>query len=204
MQLPRFYPILDSDALAVRHIDPLEVARAMVDAGVEIAQYRNKGVFGRSSYQMAEAVGRILQDGGCRYIVNDRVDIALAVGADGVHLGQEDLPPVEARKIAGDRLLLGLSTHNEAQLRGAADQPVDYVALGPIFPTASKRNPDPVVGVDSLARLRALTPRSLVAIGGVRLDNAATALDAGADSVAVIAGWLDGGYKRSLRAWLKV
>lgn len=199
MTPPRFYPILDDDALRARGLDPLETARELAHAGVRLAQFRHKGDWGREAYRTAERVGRVLQDAGCRYIVNDRVDIALAVGADGVHLGQDDLPPADARRIAGDRLALGLSTHNEAQLRAAASEPVDYLALGPVFATRSKRNPDPVLGVEELARLRPLARRPLVAIGGVRLDNAAAALAAGADSVAVIAAWLDD--RAQLSAW---
>ena len=145
-------------------------------------------------------------------MVNDRADIALLSGADGVHVGQDDLSPSAVRRVIGDRLLLGYSTHNEAQLRAAASEPVDYVALGPIFGTASKHNPDPVVGLQELARLAPLAgERPLVAIGGLTLDTARQALAAGASSCAVISDWmpsavggLDSAWRERLRAWVEL
>jgi thiamine-phosphate pyrophosphorylase len=121
--------------------------------------------------------------------VNDRADFALLLEA-GLHIGQDDLPPRDARKLMGSQASIGFSSHNSRQLCAAGGEPVDYVALGPIFATSSKRNPDAVVGVEELRRLRPLIEKPLVAIGGITLENAAEVLRAGADSVAVIAGLL--------------
>jgi thiamine-phosphate pyrophosphorylase len=130
-----------------------------------------------------------LAEAGADLIVNDRADIAMLLGA-GLHVGQDDLPPRDARKLMGTDAPIGFSSHNPAQLSAAGGEPVDYVALGPLFPTASKLNPDPVVGVEELRRCRALIEKPLVAIGGITLENAAEVWDAGADSVAVIASLL--------------
>ncbi len=126
------------------------------------------------------------RDAGALFVVNDRVDFANLLDA-AVHLGQTDLPPVAARKIISDGII-GFSTHNRFQLEAASEAPVDYLALGPIFATQSKAHPDPVVGPDGLRSLRKLTPKPLVAIGGIKLSNAAEVLGAGADSVATVAG----------------
>jgi len=127
-------------------------------------------------------------------IINDRVDVALALGAPGVHLGHDDLPPDAARKLLGDRAVIGYSTHNVTQAIAAAALPVNYLAIGPIFPTGSKANPDPVVGLDGLRVVRqAIGSKHLVAIGGITEENAADVIDAGADSVALISALLSGG-----------
>ena len=136
-------------------------------------------------------------------VVNDRADIAALLGA-ALHLGQDDLPPTDARKILPKPAVIGFSTHDERQVRSAADEPVDYVAFGPVFPTASKENPDPVTGLDQLRRMRALTNRPLVAIGGITLENAEEALAAGADSVAVISGFLPDLRSGNLRRWVSL
>jgi thiamine-phosphate pyrophosphorylase len=122
-------------------------------------------------------------------------------GADGVHVGQDDLPPNEVRKIAGERLFIGYSTHNEAQLRAGDAEPVDYLALGPLFGTTSKENADPAIGVAELARLRPLSSKPLVAIGGITRKNAAEAFEAGADSVAIISDFLAGDWRQSIAEW---
>jgi len=192
-ELPRFYPILDTDALAKRGLDPVDFAHALAAAGVRIAQFRHKGFFGREIYSLASEVGRILRAAGARYFINDRVDLALMLGADGVHLGQEDLPPRAVREIGGEGLRIGYSTHNETQLRAAAEEPVDYVALGPLLVTSTKKNPDPTVGVAEFRRLRGLSGRPLVAIGGITRANAEQAFQAGADSVAVISDLFEPG-----------
>jgi thiamine-phosphate pyrophosphorylase len=121
--------------------------------------------------------------------MNDRVDFALLLEG-GVHLGQDDLPPAAARKVIGPDAMLGFSTHNENQLRKADAEPVDYIALGPIFTTGSKRNPDLVVGAGELKRMRPITSKPLVAIGGITIENSRAVLDSGADSVAVISALL--------------
>ncbi len=174
--LPRLYPILDPE----RALPVVEQAQAVLDGGASFFQVRHKGPWTRARLAELEMLVRLCP----ALIVNDRADIAALVGA-GLHVGQTDLPPAEARKQIGPRML-GFSTHNAAQLEASAAQPVDYVALGPIFQTASKQNPDPQVGLDQLREWRPLTRRPLVAIGGITRDNAPAVLEAGADSVAVI------------------
>jgi len=187
MKLPRVYPILDSESLASRGLSVESAARALLDGGARILQLRHKGHWDRSVYESAKTLARNCREAGALFVVNDRADFALLVGA-ALHVGQEDLPPDDARKLMGGGML-GYSTHNAAQLQAAAGLPVDYVALGPIFGTTTKRNPDPVVGLDELRRCRTLvTDKPLVAIGGITLHDAAAVLEAGADSVAVIAG----------------
>ncbi len=183
MRLPRFYPILDTAGLAI----PLETAAGiLLDEGAQILQLRHKEHFGREMFETAGRIATLCRQAGALFVLNDRADLAALLDS-AVHLGQEDLTPEQARRVMGSAVI-GYSTHNEAQLRSSNEQPADYVALGPIFQTASKRNPDPVVGVPELKRLRLLTERPLVAIGGITLENAASVLRAGADSVAVIGG----------------
>ena len=201
---PRFYPILDLLRIAQCGLDTIDVARALLAAGVDWLQLRHKGAYTRADYELAAELGRLVQESGAKYIINDRVDIALMVGADGVHVGQDDLPPEEVRKIAGGRLFIGYSTHNEAQLRAGDRQPVDYLALGPIFGTTSKQNPDPTVGLAELARLRPLSSKPLVAIGGIARLNAREAFDAGADSVAIISDFLADDYPQSIKEWTEL
>ncbi len=181
MTLPRFYPILDTALLARRGLAVEEAARAIIDGGAGILQFRHKGTFSRELFEQAERVAKM----GALFIVDDRADIARLLDA-GVHVGQDDLPPSEARTIVGPGRMVGFSTHNEAQLLAGAREPVDYLAIGPIFATASKEQPDPVVGLEELQRLRALWSGPLVAIGGITRANARAVLEAGADSVAVI------------------
>jgi thiamine-phosphate pyrophosphorylase len=142
---------------------------------------------------------------GALFVVNDRADIAAMVGA-GVHLGQEDLTPADARKVMGKAALIGFSTHNEVQFRAALTEPADYVAFGPIFGTVSKANPDPVVGFDELRHLRPLTSLPLVAIGGITRTTARSVLDAGADSIAVIGDLFPdaGTIRQRVEEWLSV
>lgn len=204
MKIPRFYPIIDTACMARCAISPLDFARALAAARVGIAQYRHKGEFTRAKFAEAEQIGKILQQAGVKYIINDRTDIALMLGADGVHVGQDDLPPSAVRAVAGDRLLIGYSTHNADQLLAADAEPVDYLAIGPIFATASKENPDPVVGTAGLARLRALTQKPLVAIGGITRSSARQALEAGADSLAVISDLFNSDPRTAISEWLSL
>jgi thiamine-phosphate pyrophosphorylase len=138
-------------------------------------------------------------------VVNDRADLAKLFGA-ALHLGQDDLLPSVARRVVGKDAMVGYSTHNEAQLRAACDEPADYLALGPIFGTVTKENPDPTVGVDELSRLRPLSNRPLVAIGGITRSNAHQVLDAAADSLAVIGDLFpdDGNIKARTEEWLRI
>ncbi|HKE21314.1 MAG TPA: thiamine phosphate synthase [Bryobacteraceae bacterium] len=190
MILPRLYPILDTAALAAHNLTLPAAAAACLDAGVAILQIRHKTHWSREIYEAAQEVARLCREAGADLIVNDRADFALLLNA-GLHVGQDDLPPRECRKILGSDALLGFSSHNAAQLAMAGAEPVSYVALGPVFPTASKHNPDPVVGLDEVRRIRTLTEKPLVAIGGITLANALDILRAGADSVAVISGLLE-------------
>ena len=187
MKLPAIYPILDSESLERRGLTLTAAAASLLEGGAGILQIRHKAHWTRGFFDAANVVARLCREGGADLVVNDRADFAMLLDA-GLHLGQDDLTPRDARRIAGFERIIGYSSHNPAQLAAAGGEPVDYVALGPIFATGTKRNPDPVVGVDELRRLRPLTEKPLVAIGGITLENAAEVLRAGADSVAVIAG----------------
>lgn len=189
MKLPPFYPILDTAALESRGFAVLGAARALIAAGVRILQYRHKGEFTQARYDEAAEIAEECRWAGTEFIINDRADFASLLNA-GLHIGQQDLPPEAARFVLGRERILGLSTHNESQLKTGAQSSADYLALGPMFATKSKEKPDPIVGVTELARLRKLTAKPLVAIGGIALNNAREILAAGADSVAVIAGLL--------------
>ncbi len=188
-RLPRIYPILDSSALGARGIALETAAAAFLEGGAEILQLRHKGHWSRAIFESAREIAKRCREAGAQFVVNDRADFAMILGA-GLHVGQDDLPPREARSLIGRAALLGFSSHNPAQLCAAGGEPVDYVALGPVFATASKQNPDPVVGVDEVRRCRALLDKPLVAIGGIDIDNAPAVWAAGADSVAVIGGLL--------------
>jgi len=189
MHLPRLYPILDTEALAVRGIAPATAAAAWLAGGAGILQFRHKGHWSREIFAAAKEVARLCREAAADFIVDDRADFALLLEA-GLHVGQDDLAPGDARKLIGGGAILGFSSHNARQLCAAAAEPVDYVALGPVYATASKRNPDPVVGVEEVRQCRALLDKPLVAIGGITRENALEVLRAGADSVAVIAGLL--------------
>ncbi len=189
MKLPRVYPILDSEAVEARGLRPPDAAAAFLEGGAQILQFRHKGQWGCNIFQAARDIAGLCRQAGVPLIIDDRADIALLLEA-GLHVGQDDLAPLDARRLMGPRAAIGFSSHNVAQLMEAAGEPVDYVALGPVFATASKRNPDPVLGVEEVRRLRALIEKPLVAIGGITAQNAPQVLRAGADSVAVIAGLL--------------
>jgi thiamine-phosphate pyrophosphorylase len=191
MRLPRVYPILDTASLEVRGISLSTAAAAFLEGGAGILQIRHKGHWSRDFFEAARQVARLCREGGADLIVNDRADFAMLLEA-GLHIGQDDLSPRDARKLMGPDAVIGFSSHSAGQLAAAGGEPVDYVALGPVFGTASKRNPDPVVGVDEVRRCRALLEQPLVAIGGITRENALEVFNAGADSVAVIAGLLPG------------
>ena len=187
--LPRLYPILDTGALERRGLALVETAAAMIEGGARILQIRHKMLWSGRVFEDAREVAALCRQAGATLIVNDRADIAKLLGA-GLHVGQDDLAPTDARALLGDEAVIGYSTHNAAQLRDAAAEPVDYIALGPIFGTTSKQNPDPAVGIDELRRCRALVEKPLVGIGGITRENARAVFDAGADAVAVIADLL--------------
>ena len=188
-RLPRVYPILDSAAFGARGLRPEAAAAAMIEGGARILQLRHKAHWGREFFAGAREVARLCREAGVDLVVNDRADFALLLGA-GLHVGQDDLAPRDARKLMGAEAIVGFSSHNARQLCEAGGEPVDYVALGPVFATASKLNPDPVVGLEEIRRCRELLEKPLVAIGGITLQNASAVWRAGADSVAVIAGLL--------------
>ena len=190
--LPRLYPILDTGALERRGLGLAETAAAMIEGGARILQIRHKMLWSGRVFDDAREVAALCRQAGATLIVNDRADIAKLLGA-GLHVGQDDLAPTDARALLGDEAVIGYSTHNAAQLRDAAAEPVDYIALGPIFGTTSKQNPDPAVGIDELRRCRALVEKPLVGIGGITRENARAVFDAGADAVAVIADLLPTG-----------
>ncbi|MDQ1612966.1 MAG: thiamine-phosphate pyrophosphorylase [Pyrinomonadaceae bacterium] len=190
MNLPKFYPITDTHLSRLSHAEQVSRLR---DGGARFIQLRDKRLAPREFYEATEAALDVARERGVRLIVNDRADIALALGADGLHLGQDDLDPAAARRLLGERFIIGYSTHTVAQAIEAARLPVDYIALGPIYPTRTKENPAPTVGLEALRRVRdAIDPTvALVAIGGITRANASATLDAGADSVALISALLD-------------
>jgi thiamine-phosphate pyrophosphorylase len=206
MKLPRFYPILDTDVARRRGIDPVHAAQEILDAGSTILQFRHKGFLSREAFAWLEKIAQITQAAGAMLVINDRADLAMLIEAAALHLGQDDLPPTAARRVVGPDTTVGFSTHNEAQLRAACWEPVDYLALGPIFGTVTKENPDPTVGLAELRRLRTLSHLPLVAIGGITRKNAQQALDAGADSVAVIGDLFpeSGNIRARVEDWIRV
>lgn len=180
----RCYPITDRLLSGLSHAHQVE---EFAKRGMRLAQLREKNLSSAEFYREAEQVMEFTRHRGIAIIVNDRVDIALALRADGVHLGQDDLPVEAARRLLGDDVLIGLSTHNLAQAQQAALLPIDYLAIGPIFPTLTKNRANPAVGLSGLAAVRSAVPNiPLVAIGGVNAANRAAVLGGGADAVAVI------------------
>ncbi len=189
IKLPRLYAIADA-GLFGGSAALVDFAKELAAAGVTLLQYRNKKGSPRHMLAEARELRRALGPA-VTFIMNDRPDLCLLAGCDGVHVGQEDLSPASARTILeaggkGRRLWLGVSTHNPAQLGAADRQDIDYLAIGPVFPTGSKENPDPVVGLEGVRAARALTRKPLVAIGGITPENCRAVIEAGADSVAVI------------------
>jgi len=185
--LPRLYVILDAALITSSEMD---CALSLAEAGVFLLQYRNKSAPARQYLESSRKIAEVLLPQGVTFFVNDRPDVAFLAGATGVHVGQDDLEVEQARQIVGRDKLVGVSTHNLEQFERAAASSADYIALGPIFSTSSKANPDPVVGLDLLRKARALTDKPVVAIGGISLERAAAVIEAGADSVAVISGIL--------------
>jgi thiamine-phosphate pyrophosphorylase len=187
---PALYAILDAspEFAGPCKYSILEIAERLTGARVEVFQYRDKQGSARKIQETSAAIIERLAaaGGGARLIVNDRADVAAIVGAGGVHVGQEDLPVEAARKICGGTVWVGVSTHNLEQLRAADATSADYIAVGPIFPTGTKVNPDPVVGLEFLRAARSITRKPLVAIGGITVESAGDVYRAGADSIAVI------------------
>jgi thiamine-phosphate pyrophosphorylase len=184
MWATRLYAILDSSNFPDTEALCL-AASELVAGGVTLLQYRNKSDNSREMLEQARELKRRLGPS-IKLIMNDRADLCLAAGFDGVHVGQDDLSPAGARAVIGDSLWLGVSTHNSEQLAAADKTSATYLAIGPVFATQSKGNPDPVIGLDGVRRARALTRKPLVAIGGITRGNCQSVIEAGADSVAVI------------------
>jgi len=185
MKLPPFYPILDAGMLEQRGIAVVTAAELLLEAGASILQFRHKGFFSRTAFEDASRIAELCRQAGALLVINDRADIAKLLDA-GLHLGQDDLRPTDARRILSAESIIGFSNHNVPQLRAGDAEPIDYLAIGPIFATGSKQNPDPIVGVEQLRSLRLLTQKPLVAIGGITRKSAPEIFKAGADSVAII------------------
>jgi thiamine-phosphate pyrophosphorylase len=203
--LPRLYAIIDSALLAGPGDQASRVAdfaRELAEGGATLIQYRNKSGNGRQMLTDARELRRAL-GGEIRLIMNDRADLCLAADFDGVHVGQEDLLPESARMVVGDGLWVGVSTHSVTQVIEADKTSADYIAIGPVFATASKQNPDPVIGLEGVRAARAATRKPLVAIGGITRSNCASVIQAGADSVAVISDLVHAPAK-SVAAFLRV
>ncbi len=183
--LPHIYPIIDTATLVERRITPLDAAQALLDGGAQILQFRHKQSYTRSIFSEAESIASLCVARSVPFVMNDRADLARLLNA-ALHVGQDDLPPRLARHVLGDGLPMGYSTHNLKQLREAATQPVDYLAIGPIFGTVSKQNPDPMVGLEVLREVIAASPLPLVAIGGITIENAQRLYDVGVRSVSLI------------------
>jgi len=207
--LPRLYAILDLTCLSARNsrtpvssAQLAEYAKELVAGGVTLLQYRAKFLSSREILGQARELKRIVSSA-VQLIMNDRADLCLAAGFDGLHLGQDDLSPEGARKVIGEQHWIGVSTHNFEQLARADAGPADYLAIGPIFGTGSKQNPDPVVGLEGLRAARRATRKPLVAIGGITRQNCRAVVDAGADSVAVISDLVNE-PRRSAEEFLRI
>jgi thiamine-phosphate pyrophosphorylase len=199
--LPRLYPIVDASCFR-ECAAVFAAAEELAVAGCNLLQYRNKSGNARQMLDQALQLKARLGPS-VKLIMNDRADLCLAAGFDGLHVGQDDLSPDSARRIIGPNHWLGVSTHNPEQLSEADKTSADYLAIGPVFATASKANPDPVVGLESVRRARELTHKPLVAIGGITRANARSVIDAGADAVAVISDLLRD-PRKSAEEFLKI
>lgn len=206
-RLPRFYPILDTAVLAERACPVLMAGETLIEAGTRILQYRHKDTWTQTHFDEAKQLAQLCDESGILFVLNDRADFARILRV-ALHVGQNDLSPVAARRVISDEVM-GFSTHNREQLARGDEEPVEYLSIGPIFPTRSKLKPDPVVGLDRLKELRDVTEKPLAAIGGITLENAAQVLEAKADSLAVISGFLPPActrkaLKSSAEEWLRV
>lgn len=188
--LPILYPITDTLISGLSHSAQLEL---LAVGGASLIQLREKRASPREFYEAAIEAMSVARMLGVQIIINDRVDIAIAVKADGVHLGQDDLPPDRARLLMGASRIIGFSTHSLEQALAADSAPVDYIAIGPVFRTSTKDKPDPVLGPQAVSEIQRRISKPLVAIGGITLETARAVIDAGADSVAVISDLLTAG-----------
>jgi thiamine-phosphate pyrophosphorylase len=205
--LPRLYAIVDADVCARAKRAPLDVARAFLSAGATLLQLRCKSWGSGAFLELAQAVIADAQRAGAAVIINDRADVAALSGAHGLHVGQDDLLPREARAVIGDRPLLGLSTHTPDQWQAAVQEPVSYIAIGPVFGSGTKATGYQAIGLDTVQRASEAAARAglpTVAIGGITLSNAASVLAAGAASVAIISDLLAGDPEARCRALLRM
>jgi thiamine-phosphate pyrophosphorylase len=178
------YPITNTELSGMSHTGQVE---CIIDSGVDLIQLRDKTADSASFYDDACDALRIAKAAGIKLIINDRVDLALALGADGVHLGQDDLPPEEARRILGPESIIGYSTHTFDQALEAARMPIDYIAIGPVFDTTTKKDPDRVTDVDAIIRVKKhVSGIPIIAIGGIGFENIEKVANTGADGAAVI------------------
>ncbi|MGA9773698.1 MAG: thiamine phosphate synthase [Blastocatellia bacterium] len=183
LSIPRLYPITDARLTGLSHAEQIERLAA---GGATFIQLREKLAAPREFYLSALEAMKVARRLGVQIIINDRIDIAMAVAADGVHLGQDDLPPERVRALVGQSRIIGFSTHNLKQALEADSTSVDYIAIGPVFQTSTKEKPDPVVGLEAFAEISLRISKPLIAIGGITLDRAQDTIAAGADSLAVI------------------
>lgn len=193
MKLPRIYPLTDVKLSGISHAEQVKLLSL---GGASLVQLREKRMPAREFYEQAKEAVAVALSCGVQLLINDRIDVALAVGAHGVHLGQDDMPPEAARRLLGSNAVIGYSTHNIEQAIAATKLPIDYLAIGPIFATTSKSDTAPVLGFDGLRAVRqAIGAIPLVAIGGITSANAADVIAAGADSVAVISALLSNSHR---------
>jgi len=188
LKLPQIYPITDPRISQLSHVVQVE---KLIAGGATFIQLRDKYASPEDFYDSAKKALQAARERNVKIIINDRVDIALALKADGVHLGQDDVPPEYARKILGEKAIIGFSTHNLRQALAAVKLPIDYLAIGPVFTTRTKENPDNIVGIKTVKKVReAIGDFPLVAIGGITAENFRDVLNAGASSAAIISDLL--------------
>jgi len=192
ISLPRLYSILDAGVLKLHGLEVAYFASQLRAADVELLQYRDKEGAPQETLRGASVIREVFAGAKCHLIMNDRADLAVLAGWDGVHVGQGDLSPEDARRVIGPKGWIGVSTHAEEQVRMADLSCADYVAVGPVFATGTKLDTAPVVGLDGVRQARALTLKPIVAIGGITRENARSVIDAGADSIAVISALITG------------
>ena len=183
LQLPKLYAITDCELSNCANLDTV---RMMLAGGARLIQLRDKEASSRELLEQALACLKLTRAAGAMLIINDRVDVALTTGADGVHLGQDDMSVADAREMLGEDKIIGVSTHSIEQFRAALETSANYIAVGPVYPTTTKENPSPVVGLDLVREAKGLIDRPLVAIGGINHDRGPEVIAAGADCVAAI------------------
>ena len=192
-QFPRLYPIVDETLCRLHQVTAGRIAEELRAAGVQLLQYRNKVEGPQSILRASALIWEVFAGSGCRLILNDHADLVVLADFDGVHVGHQDLSPEDARRVVGAERWVGVSTHNDEQVRIADATSANYLAIGPVFATGTKLDTEPVIGLEGVRQARRLTKKPLVAIGGITRKNARSVAEAGADSVVVISGlFVDG------------